>query len=52
MAPPPNQPPEVTITANVSDSKPGQGIEMKALVQMNSHFLSAILGSRPQEFPP
>ena len=33
MAPPPNQPPEVTITANASDSKPGQGIEMKALVQ-------------------
>ena len=32
MAPPPNQPPEVTITANASDSKPGQGIEMKALV--------------------
>ena len=33
MAPPPNQPPEVTITANASDSKPGQGIEMKASVQ-------------------
>ena len=33
MAPPPNQPPEITITANASDSKPGQGIEMKASVQ-------------------
>ena len=33
MAPPPNRPPEITITANASDSKPGQGIEMKASVQ-------------------
>ena len=45
MAPPPNQPPEVTITANASDSKPGQGIEMKLQYKMNSHFLSSILAA-------
>ena len=33
MAPPPNRPPEITVTANASASKPGQGIEMKASVQ-------------------
>ena len=33
VAPPPNRPPEITVTANASDSKPGQGIEMKASVQ-------------------
>ena len=33
MAPPPNRPPEITVAVNASDSKPGQGIEMKASVQ-------------------
>ena len=33
VAPPPNRPPEITVTANASDSKPGEGIEMKASVQ-------------------
>ena len=32
MAPPPNRPPKISLL-NASDSKPGQGIEMKASVQ-------------------
>ena len=33
MAPPPNRPPGITVIANATDPKPGQGIEMKASVQ-------------------
>src|SRR6476619_5664049 len=33
IAPPPNRPPEITVIANATDPKSGQGIEMKASIQ-------------------